>query len=47
MSSRLNDEVVEWLNENIGKDEWNFKDGFHFISFREKEGAMAFILRWS
>lgn len=39
------DEVVEWLNENIGVDNWIELHGMFL--FIEKESAMAFLLKWS
>ncbi len=39
------DEVTEWLNENIGEDNWQNIHGL--LSFKNKESAMAVILKWS
>ena len=41
----LQDEVREWLNENIGFGNWTHEYGC--ISFKSKEDAMAFKMRWA
>ena len=41
------DEVVEWLNENIGVNQWEQAPLIGMINFTHKESALAFILRWS
>ena len=43
----LKNEVVMWLDENIGADNWQFFQGIQIIGFMFKEDAMAFMLRWS
>lgn len=40
----LRDDVVAWLDENIGQGTYIHSNGI--ISFVNKEDAMAFILRW-
>ncbi len=43
----LKNEVVTWLDENIGADNWRFFQDIQIIGFMFKEDAMAFMLRWS
>ena len=38
-------EVSSWLDNNIGVDNWVHNHGI--LSFKTKEDAMAFMLRWS
>ena len=40
----LNLEVTSWLEENIGFDMYTHAHGI--LSFKAKEDAMAFMLRW-
>ena len=45
--AKLKNEVVMWLDENIGAHNWNMDDDGVVIAFVTKEDAMAFMLRWS
>jgi len=42
----LEDEVTDWLNDNVGDNEWTFYY-IGLIGFKSKEDAMGFILRWA
>lgn len=45
-AATLKDEVVDWLNDNIGKSGWDFYlTGI--VAFTSEIDAMSFILRWS
>jgi hypothetical protein len=39
-------EVIEWLNENIGKENYHIFFGVIYIRFKFKKDAMLFKLRW-
>jgi len=46
-SAILREEVVDWLNENIGSLHWEVTPYFGMVNFATEEDALAFILRWS
>jgi len=46
-SAELKNEIVKWLNENIGTYNWDASPYIGMVSFSTEDAALAFILRWS
>jgi len=46
-AATLREEVVDWLNDNVGVNKWEQTPYIGMVNFNEEESALAFILRWS